>query len=108
MKYRQIKKIKFWSLRDDVGASGGVECDIDTLIIRKCQVVRTVDGLKWQLVKDKQYDSWYTHVNETDQECLDNTNINDVGIIKAPAEKWRVNGQRGMAHNKTNLCDVPF
>ncbi len=108
MKYRQIKKIKFWSLRDDIGPSGGVECDIDTLIIRKCQVVRTSYGLKWQLVKDSQYNDWYMHVNDTDQECLDNTNINDVEIIKEPMEKYSINGQRGLSHNKTNLCDIAF
>ena len=105
MKVRQIKKIKFWSLRDTLGDNYGVCCDSDTLVIRKCRVVLGKYGLKWQLVKDEEYKHHYC--NETDQECLDNTDINDVEISNEPMFKLAWSAQRGVALNE-NYSFLPF
>jgi hypothetical protein len=105
MKARQIKRIKFWTLRDYVGDSGGVICDNDTQVIRKCRVVIGEYGLKWQLVKDDEYEHHY--YNETDQECLDNTLVNDVEIVKEPEVKFLWRNQRGVSL-KENYSLLPF
>ena len=106
MKLRQIKKIRFWSLRISFGESMGACFDTDTQVIRKCRVVRCDDGIKWQLVKDAEYN--YHYFNEDDQECLDNTPIDDVEIINDPMDKWRGIGQRGKSISKTNIWRIPF
>ena len=69
MKARQIKRLKFWSLRGALGGGGGyVEADVE--VTRKVRVVRGEDGLRWQLVKDEEYN--WSYCNEVDQECLNN------------------------------------
>ena len=105
MKVRQIKKIRFYSLRDLIGDEGGVICDNDTLVVRKCRVVIGDYGLKWQLVKDEEYKHHYC--NETDQECLDNTLVNDVEIINEPMGKYSWCAQRGATLNE-NYSLLPF
>jgi len=105
MKVRQIKRIKFWTLRDCVGDSGGVICDSDTQVIRKCRVVLGEYGLKWQLVKDEEYK--YHYCNETDQECLDNTPVNDVEIATVPMIKFVWCAQRGVTLRE-NYSLLPF
>jgi len=49
MKARQIKKLTFWSLRGDVGSSGGY-IEVDREVTRKVRAVRCDEGLRWQLV----------------------------------------------------------
>ena len=71
MKLRQIKKVRFWSLRNGIGSSGGVLFDCDTQVKRLCRVVRVADGLKWQIIKKKYQHEWDYYL-EQDQECLDN------------------------------------
>ena len=105
MKVRQIKKIKFNSLRDTLGDNYGVCCDTDTLVVRKCRVVLGEYGLKWQLVVDDEYK--YHYYNETDQECLDNNEVGDVEIINEPMVNHSWNAQRGVALNKNHSL-LPF
>jgi len=105
MKVGQIKKIKFNSLRDTLGDNYGVCCDTDTLVVRKCRVVHGEFGLKWQLVKDFEY--MHHYCNETDQECLDNGEIDDVEIVNEPMIKYSWCAQRGVALNK-NYSLLPF
>ena len=105
MKVRQIKRIKFWTLRDCIGDSGGVICDNDTQVIRKCRVVHGQYGLKWQLVKDDEY--MHHYFNEVDQECLDETEINDVEIINEPMKKYAYSAQRGVSLAE-NYSLLPF
>jgi len=105
MKARQIKKIKFWSLRDCMGEEGGVICDNDTVVIRKCRAVLGEYGLKWQLVVDDEYKHHYC--NETDQECLDNTLIDDVEIVNEPMVNHSWCAQRGVTLNE-NYSLLPF
>ena len=106
MKARQIKKIEFWSLRDGLGGSYGVVNDIDTLVTRKCRSVKDGQGLKWQLVKDNEY--YHHYCNETDQECLDSTCIDDVAIVNEPMIKYSLIGQRGKPIDKGLLHEIPF
>ena len=72
MKLRQIKKIKFWSLRPDY--STGAYRELDEEVTRLCRCVRAEYGLKWQVVKKPNI--WinepYGYFYDTDQECLDN------------------------------------
>ena len=98
IKVRQVKRIRFNSLRDTIGCNLGVCCDTDTLVTRKCRVVVGECGLKWQLVKDDEYKFHYC--NETDQECLDNHELNDVEVVSSPIIKYSWNAQRGVALNK--------
>ena len=105
MKARQIKRIKFWTLRDAMGDSGGVICDNDTQVIRKCRVVIGEYGLKWQLVKDEEYRHHYC--NETDQEILNETMVNDVEIATVPMVKFVWCAQRGVTLNE-NYSLLPF
>jgi hypothetical protein len=70
MRSRQIKKLTFWTLRSGLGCDGGVVYDCDTKVTKLCRVVRVKNGLKWQIIKNKSQS--YDHLNEVDQECLDN------------------------------------
>ena len=72
MKLRQIKRVKFWSLRNGIGSSGGVLFDCDTQVERLCRVVRVADGLKWQIIKKPNIDYFDDYYFDVDQECLDN------------------------------------
>ncbi len=81
--YRPIK-IRFWSLRNGLGAGMGVIFDIDTEVTRTVMRVKTAVGWKWQI---KNYHALLEHdyFVETDQELLDEygcdlefeVNIND-------------------------------
>lgn len=66
--YRPIK-VKFWSLRNGLGANLGVIFDIDTEVERTVVRVRTDDGWKWQIHHFNRTAKWDWHI-ETDQECL--------------------------------------
>jgi hypothetical protein len=105
MKARQIKKIRFNSLRDGLGDGLGVINDIDTQVVRKCRVVHGEYGLKWQLVKDDEY--MHHYCNETDQECLNETEINDVEVVNEPMKKYAYSAQRG-ASLAENYSLLPF
>lgn len=105
MKVRQVKKVRFNSLRDTISDNYGVCCETDVLVVRKCRVVLGEYGLKWQLVKDEEYNHHYC--NETDQECLDNHDINDVEIVNEPMVKYSWNAQRGGRTNE-NYSFLPF
>ncbi len=105
MKVRSIKTIKFWSLRTALGSGYGVIFDNDTLVTRQCRVVRVDDGLKWQLVKNKEYE--HSYCNEEDQECLNETNIDDVEIVHESMVKFSNNGTRGMSMNEYDR-NTPF
>ena len=105
MKVRQIKKIKFNSLRDTLGDNYGECCDTDTLVVRKGRVVLGEYGLKWQLVKDDEYN--YHYYNETDQECLDSHELNEVEIVNEPMVIHSWNAQRGVTLN-CNYSLLPF
>jgi len=106
MKLNSIKKIQFWGLRNSLGAGGGVIFDCDTKVTWLCRVVRVVDGLKWQIVRNN--NQWDSCMIEYDQECLDNTPLHDVKIVHEPMVKYSLIGQRGKALDKVNLCDIPF
>jgi len=106
MKLNQIAKIKFWGLRNSIGASGGVVFDNDAEVTWLCRVVRVVDGLQWQIIKNKH--QWGSCLIDYDQESLNNTPVDYVKIIKEPMNKYRVNGQRGKGIDKCNLSDIPF
>jgi len=97
MKVRTIKKIKFWSLRPGIGTDLGFIFDEDTEVTRLCRLVLVESGLKWQLVKNNYYKCSY--YNEEDQECLNETNYEDVKIINEPMFKWSINGSRGQSIN---------
>ena len=43
-------KIKFWSLRNGIGAGGGVYYDNDVQVTRKCRRVLVGDSWQWQIV----------------------------------------------------------
>lgn len=86
MKLRQISKIKFSGLRTVIGDSGGVIFDCDEDVSWLCRVVRTDEGLKWQIIKNKyQFDHCLL---EHDQLCLDQYAIDEVEIIKEPMIKY--------------------
>ena len=95
MKARQIKKIRFSSLRCDTGEGGGVIFDIDTMVTRKCRAVIGEYGLKWQLVKDNEYKHHY--YNEVDQECLDEIGSEAVEVVRETRIKYSWNAQKGVS-----------
>ena len=105
MKARQIKKIRFSSLRDGIGGDYGVINDIDTKVTRKCRAVIDEYGLKWQLVKDSEYH--YHYYNEADQECLDELRGEVVEVVKEPMVKYSWNAQRGVSLAE-NCSLLPF
>lgn len=74
--------IEFWSLRNAIGANGGVVLDVDTKIRREWYRKKTTDGWKWVIKGYKRLiaSEWFL---ETDQECLDNMEnpTTDVEII---------------------------
>lgn len=96
MKVGTIRKIKFWSLRASIGDSGGVTFDNDERVVKNCRLVMGEYGLKWQLIKNREYD--YSYCNETDQECLNEYDYTHVEILKLPMEKYRNNGFRGISN----------
>jgi len=63
-------KIKFSSLRNGIGCSGGVIYDIDTIVIRKCRRVLCKGGWKWQIVNFN-WLSNHDYCVHTDKETLD-------------------------------------
>lgn len=67
---RKTVKIKFWSLRMELGAGLGVIFDVDTKVEREVYRVKTPDGWKWQ-VKALRAISMYDPTAETDQEIFD-------------------------------------
>ena len=63
--------IKFWSLRDGLGANLGMVNDIDTEVTRKCRRVKCEDGWKWQIVNFSSISDW-DYCAFSDKETLDN------------------------------------
>ena len=63
-------KIRFWSLRNGLGANLGVVFDIDTQVERECYRKRTSGGWKWQIKNLRDLMQW-DWCAETDQEILD-------------------------------------
>lgn len=88
-----ISKITFNGLRNSIGANGGVIFDNDARLTYLCRLVRVPDGLKWQIIKNKQ--QFDTDLIEHDQVSLDNQAIGDVEIITAPMVKYSINKIRG-------------
>ena len=65
--------IKFWSLRSSFGAGGGVSCDNDEIVVRKCRrVLLNNYDWKWQIIDINAMREWDWRV-DIDQESLDNT-----------------------------------
>lgn len=62
--------ISFWSLRNSIGANGGVIFDNDEKVTRKCRRVITKDGWKWQII-DFDILAEYDYFVYTDKEILD-------------------------------------
>lgn len=86
MKPGQVRKLKFWALRNGVGMNGGVVFDVDTEVTYLCRVIRIKEGLKWQIIKNKhQYDE---QLMQYDQECLDNYEIYEVKILHEAFKKY--------------------
>jgi len=84
-KFRQSVLIEFSSLRNGIGCGGGVVLDIDTVVTRmayRTKTPETTRGWKWQIRGINGILKYDWNV-ETDQECLDNCDINDVKIIEA-------------------------
>lgn len=73
--YRTVN-LKFWSLKNELGGSGGVIFDCDTQVTRKCRRVICPDGWKWQVCKNFIGD-WTV---EYDQECLDEQGMDLWGL----------------------------
>jgi len=63
-------KIKFWSLRNGLGANYGVIFDIDTEVERKCRRVKCDGGWKWQIVDFMKLAEWDCTA-DIDKEILD-------------------------------------
>lgn len=62
-------KLRFWSLRMDVGESLGI-VEVDRQVVRKCRRVlypREDIGWKWQIIIKHEDDLWYY---EEDNVCL--------------------------------------
>lgn len=83
--YRPVK-IKFWSLRNGVGASLGVIFDIDTKVERIARRVlcnKSPLGWKWQIIS-KKYDYMWDGSLDTDKESLSEAaywnNMGDIEI----------------------------
>ena len=77
--YRPVT-IRFWSLRNGIGHSGGVIYDIDTEVERKVRRVRNLKwdcGWSWQMID---YDDLaeYDYCVVTDQEVLDSYEPNEL------------------------------
>ena len=76
MKVGQIKKITFHTLR--VGCSYGGVFEYDEQVTRNCRLVLDKSkNLKWQIVKKKEQCEW-DYFLSVDQECLDNTEYEDL------------------------------
>ena len=67
---RKTVRVKFWSLRNGIGANLGVIYDIDTMVERDAYRVRADDGWKWQ-IKGLNSLLKYDLTAETDQEIFD-------------------------------------
>lgn len=80
---RKTVMLRFWSLRNGIGESGGVILDIDTQVERECYRVRKGESWKWQIKGLNRLPVWDKHHAEVDQECLDNIeNESDWEIVK--------------------------
>ena len=90
MRLNSIRKIQFWGLRNSVSCNGGVCFDNDEKVTWLCRVVRTDEGLKWQIIKNKS--QWDNYLIEYDQESLNEYDINDVTIVNDPMAKYSING----------------
>tara|TARA_R100000541_G_C1873302_1_gene81208 strand:+ start:156 stop:398 length:243 start_codon:yes stop_codon:yes gene_type:complete len=77
MKIGQIKKVTFTTFRVTGSESGGVY-EFEQDVTRNCRVVLSkFGGLKWQIVKKKNQHLWDWALG-TDQEVLDNLELNEV------------------------------
>ena len=75
-KLRETVRIKFWSLRNGIGAGYGVIFDIDTEVERDAYRTRCNEdwceaGWRWQIRGLRKLEAW-DGMAEADQECLDN------------------------------------
>jgi len=67
--FRKTVKIKFWSLRNTIGQSGGVCFDVDTKVTRVVYRVKVDDSWRWQIKGFNRLPASDCFA-ETDQECL--------------------------------------
>jgi len=67
--FRKTATIKFWSLRDGVGPTLGVICDIDTEVERDVYRVRDGNDWRWQIKALNTIGKW-DWTAYTDQETL--------------------------------------
>lgn len=72
-------KIKFWSLRNELGNNLGVIFDTDKVVERECRRVRTEDGWKWQ-IKGLNQLCKYDYYALADQEIL-NEYRSDITVL---------------------------
>lgn len=76
MKLGQIKKITFSTLRVGYSYGGAFECEEQ--VTRNCRLVLDkYKRLKWQIVKKNGQKDW-DYFLSVDQECLDNTEHEDL------------------------------
>ena len=61
--------LEFWTLRNGIGAGGGVIFDIDTKVARKCMRVLHGDSWAWQIVNYSDLRQWDDRA-VVDQEIL--------------------------------------
>jgi len=77
MRLGQIRKITFSTFRGALAGNGGFY-EYEQDVTRNCRVVISSFGtIKWQIVKKKNQSDWDWALN-TDQEVLDNLELNDV------------------------------
>ena len=79
-KLYRVVKIRFSSLRNGIGGCGGVEFDCDEMVERKARRVRTNAGWKWQIPDLDKLALW-DWVADTDQEVLDNSDLEEIEIL---------------------------
>jgi len=68
--FRKTVRIKFWSLRNDLGQNLGVILDVDKQVERDVYRVKTESGWKWQIKGFNQLLNYDGFV-DTDQDILD-------------------------------------
>lgn len=69
-KLYSIVNIRFWTLRNGIGAGGGVYYDNDVQVVRKCRRVLCGDSWRWQIVNGIR-DSIFDYTIHQDNEVLE-------------------------------------